>query len=109
MIWTTATLLNEQETGKDELGNAVMEYVDVKTVEMRFTPWSNEERQLEGREVTENTQKYLIPSAAFSACSAVRVDGVVRKLKKAVNLSPRWVCLVIENYKQSLTEGANEG
>lgn len=109
MIWANATLLNEQETGKDELGNAVMEYVDLKTVEIRFTPWSNEERQLDDIEITENTQKYLIPSAAFSACSAVRVDGVVRKIRAVKNLNPRFVVLYVDNYKQGLTEGTNEG
>ena len=110
MIWKDATLLKIEKIGEDELGNDLTTYASVGDVKMRFSPWSNTEKQLEGREVTENSQKYIIPSDfPFPACVAVRVDGVIRKINKVINLTPRFTGIIVENYKQGLTEEVENG
>lgn len=100
MIWKSATLINLVETGEtDTLGNAIKEEIEVKTIKVRFTPWTKEEIGLEGREVTLNQRKMLcrLTKRQFPACKKIRLDSLY-EIKKVIDLG-RFVLLYVKEYK----------
>lgn len=102
MIWKPCILLAAQETGEDELGNSTVRYTSVKKTKARFTPWTDEEIQLEGREVTRNGQHFIIPIpfAGFPSCDAVIMDGKEQEIIEVIDLSPRYTCIKVKVYKE---------
>lgn len=102
MKWEDCKLIGQKKTGEDALGNVLYESVEIQSCKARFTPWTNEEIQLEGREVTRNERKLLLrlPFSDFPECVAVSVNGEKYEITKAVDLSPRFVLLHVKKYKR---------
>ena len=62
MIWKTCQLQIITDQTEDELGNMVGgTWQTLKETVCRFTPWMDEQIALEGREVTRNEQRFVIP------------------------------------------------
>lgn len=101
MIWKKCVLLVQEQTGEDVLGNPVYEDKEVGTVNARFTPWTDEQFALEGREVTKNEQRYLIPVPYkdISVCKKIIMDGRVLTVTQIIDLSPRFTVLQVSTYK----------
>ena len=88
---------------KDELGNMVGGVWDtVRETVCRFTPWTDEQIALEGREVTKNEQRFAIPIFfdAFPACTHAVIDGRRKKIKQKIDLTPRYTVIQVEVYKE---------
>lgn len=102
MKWIDCTLIGENESGKDELGNPIYSLSDIRTCKARFTPWTNDEIQLEGRDVTRNERKLLLrlPFSAFPECTGVRLPDGNYEITQKMNLEPRFVLLQVKRYKR---------
>lgn len=103
MIWKPCELQRKTGQKKDELGNFVGgEFETVYETRARFTPWTDEQISLEGREVTRNEQRFAIPIpfSEFPACTHAVIDGVRQKIKQVIDLSPRWSVIQVEVYKK---------
>ena len=102
MIWKECILYAETETEKDELNNPVYELKEVKRSVCRFTPWTDDQIALEGREVTMNEQRFAIPMpfSEFPECSYAEIDGVQQKITQKINLSPRYTVIQVKVSKK---------
>lgn len=84
----------------DELGNPEKGTEQVWTGSVRFTPWTDQQIALEGREVTKNEQLYTVP-AAYEIIKSVRkaeLDGITHKVIEVTNFSPRWSVIRVKVY-----------
>ncbi len=102
VIWKKCILLSEQKTGKDRLGNDVYELVEVASSKVRESPWTDEQIALEGREVTKNEQRFLIPIKYrdFPRCQKARIEGRDLEITKVLDLSPRFTSIQVRIYKE---------
>lgn len=103
MRWEQCTLIGKIKTGEDLLHNPVYEEKAFESCMGRFTPWSNEEVQLEGREVTMNQRKLLLrlPFSCFPDCEKVGIGGVTYEITpKTVDLTSRFTLLYVKAYKE---------
>ena len=101
MIWKTCRLLAKKQTGEDALHNPQYDYEAVKETRVRVTPWTDEQIALEGREVTRNEQRFLIPIpfSMFPECQKAEIDGRVHEITKVIDLSPRYTAIQVRIYK----------
>ena len=101
MIWKTCRLLAKKQTGEDALHNPQYDYEAVKETRVRVTPWTDEQIALEGREVTRNEQRCLIPIpfSMFPECQKAEIDGRVQEITKVIDLSPRYTAIQVRIYK----------
>lgn len=104
MIWKPCTL--EALTGQteDALGNLVgSEWETLEETFARFTPWTDEQVALEGRDVTRNEQRFAlrIPYNRFpgKATHAV-IAGRRQKIKEVIDLCPRYTVIQVKVYKE---------
>ena len=101
MMWKPCILYAEtigEET--DELGNPVKGTEQVWTGEARFTPWTDQQIALEGREVTKNEQLYAVP-VSYDVVAFVKkaeVDGVMMKVIEVTDFAPRWSVIRVKVY-----------
>lgn len=102
MIWKTCTLYEAEETGQDILGNPTYEPKEVLQTYARFTPWTDEQIALEGRTVTENEQRFVIPIPFddFPACRLAEIDGVMQEITQKIDLTPRYTVIQVKVYKE---------
>lgn len=102
MKWEDCTLVGRNQTGKDALGNPIFEKTVIKTCKARFTPWTNDEIQIEGREVTKNERKLLlrISFLEFPECSTAKIGDETYSIKLVSDLSPRFVLLHVKKYNR---------
>ena len=102
MIWKECILYAETETGKDELNNPIYELKEVKKTFCRFTPWTDEQIALEGRDITRNEQRFVIPISfsEFPECSYAEIDGVQQKIEEKIDLTPRYTVIQVEVSKK---------
>lgn len=103
MIWKPCQLQIIIGQKKDELGNFVGgEFETVCETRARFTPWTDEQIALEGREVTRNEQRFAIPISYdnFPDCTHAVIDGVRQKIKEKIDLTPRYTVIQVEVYKK---------
>lgn len=107
MIWKKCKLLVRRKIGEDELQNPVYEWVEVKKTLARFTPWTDEQIVLEGREVAKNEQRYIIPIPFkdFPDCQMVEMDGQRLDITEKADLSPRWTLIQVKAYKGVIWSG----
>lgn len=103
MIWKECILYAETENGKDELNNPIYELEEVKKTVCRFTPWTDEQIALEGREVTKNEQRFAIPISfsEFPECSYAEIDGVQQKIRDKIDLEPRYTVIQVRVYEKT--------
>ena len=89
----------------DELNNRVPNGSELfRKVKGKYTPWSASQVQLEGRDITQTNQQYLIPSDLITvdearSCNIVMIDGRERKITQVTDWTPRWIRFVVEAYK----------
>lgn len=103
MIWKNCVLQHAANTTKDELGNEVVNaWKVVKRTVCRFTPWTDEQIALDGREVAKHEQHYLvpIPYCKFPKCERVVLDGHIMDIVSTTDLSPRFTLLRVKSYKE---------
>lgn len=103
MIWKECLLQKITGQSEDALGNLVGgEWETVKETYCRFTPWTDDQIAVEGREVTKNEQQFVIPVSYnnFPACSYAVIDGVRQKIKEVIDLSPRYTVIQVEVFKE---------
>lgn len=102
MIWKPCKLLHPVETGKDELGNAIVSWETVKETRARFTPWTDEQIALEGRDVTQNEQRFAVPIPfdKFPPCEVAEIDGVRNQITQTIDLCPRYTVLQVKSFKR---------
>lgn len=101
MIWKTCRLLAKKQIGEDALHNPQYDYEVVRETIARFTPWTDGQVSLEGREVTRNEQRFLlpIPFSAFPICQKAEIDGCVQEITQVIDLSPRYTVIQVRCYK----------
>lgn len=102
MIWKKCRLLAKKQIGEDALNNPQYDYDVVKETIARFTPWTDEQIALEGREVTRNEQRFLlpIPFSAFPECQKAEIDGCMKEITQVIDLSPRYTIIQVRCYKR---------
>lgn len=102
MKWIDCTLIGKTASGEDALGNPIYALSDIRTCKARFTPWTNDEIQLEGRDVTRNERKLLLrlPFSMFPECMRVRLPDGNYEITQKINLEPRFVLLHVKKYKR---------
>lgn len=101
MIWKKCTLLKKEKTGEDKLGNPIYEDMEVKSTTSRFSPWTEEQINLEGYEVTKNEQEYIIPIpySAFPECHYVELEEKRLEITQKMDLTPRFTLVRVKKYK----------
>lgn len=102
MIWKNCTLYAEtiDVENTDELGNPIKGTEQVWAGQVRFTPWTDQQIALEGRDVTKNEQLYAVP-VSYDVVAFVRkaeVDGVMMKVIEVTDLGPRWSVIRVKVY-----------
>lgn len=101
MIWKPCILYAETSSEEtDDLGNPIKGTEQVWTGEARYTPWTDQQIALEGREVTKNEQLYAVP-VSYGTVSMVRkaeIDGMMMKVIEVTDLSPRWTVIRVKVY-----------
>ena len=101
MIWKVCRLLAKKQIGEDVLHNPEYDFTVVKETVARATPWTDEQIALEGREVTRNEQRFLIPIPfpVFSECQKAEIDDCVQEITKVIDLGPRYTAIQVKSYK----------
>lgn len=101
MKWKPCILLSRFKTGEDALKNPVYAYQEIKKTRARITPWSDEQVAFEGREVTRNEQRLVIPIPyrKFPVCQKIYIDGHEQEITKVIDLSPRFTLVQVKKYK----------
>lgn len=103
MIWKPCLLQKKTGQTEDELGNLVGgEWETVKETFCRFTPWTDEQISLEGRDATRNEQKYIIPIPfrRFPECSHTVIEEVRQVITQKIDLSSRYTVIQVKVYKE---------
>lgn len=103
MMWKECKLYKRQEDSEvDELGNPIISKEYIKTVKARYTPWTAEDIQLNGQNVIQNNQKYVIPMENISSISYIEIDNVIREITTMKKLSNRYISLYVKKYKEDV-------
>lgn len=107
MIWKNCELRRLTGQTEDTLGNLDGgEWLTVKQSVCRSTPWTDEQIALEGREVTENVQQFILPMRYEDFpkdCTHVSIDGGSnQEIRQAMDLSHRWTLLQARVYKEGV-------
>lgn len=103
MIWKACQLQVITNQTEDALGNMVGgNWETVKDTFCRFTPWTDEQIALEGRDVTKNEQRFAIPIPfeRFPECTHAVIDGIRQKIKEKIDLTPRYTVIQVEVCKK---------
>ena len=103
MIWKRCQLQLITGQTEDDLGNMTGgSWQTVQETVCRFTPWTDEQITLEGREVTKNEQRFAIPMSftQFPACTHAVIDGHRQKITQVIDFSPRYTVIQVEVYKE---------
>lgn len=103
MIWKSCDLQIKEGQTEDVLGNQTGgKWSTVKKTVCRFTPWTDEQISLEGREVTRNEQRFAIPVlfSGFPECSHAVIDGVRQEITQKIDLAPRYTVIQVKVYKE---------
>ena len=103
MIWKSCQLQIITGQTEDVLGNMVGgEWQTVKDTFCRFTPWTDEQIALEGRDVTRNQQRFAVPIsfAKFPECTQAVIDGIRQQITEKIDLTPRYTVIQVKAYKE---------
>ena len=103
MIWEPCQLQIVTGQTEDDLGNMIGgAWMTVKKTVCRHTPWSNEQISIEGRDVTRNEQRFVvpIPYESFPSCTHAVVNGIRQEIRKIIDLSPRYTIIQVRVYKE---------
>lgn len=102
MMWVDCKLYAEtiDYERTDELGNPEKGTEQVWAGLVRFTPWTDQQIALEGREVTKNEQLFAVPAACdvIKSVKKALLGGVMHKVVEVTDLSPRWSVIRVKVY-----------
>ncbi len=96
MIWKRCILKKRTPGGTDALGNPnAPEWETVLETSARFTPWTDEQIALEGRDVTRDEQRFLlpVPFAQIPEFQRAVIDSIPYEITQVIDLSPRWTVI----------------
>lgn len=96
MIWKKCILKAKGHAETDALGNPVLSsWDDVAETKARLTPWTDEQIELEGREVTKNEQRFIlpVPKASLPVFQRAVIDDVPYDITQVIDLEPRWTVI----------------
>lgn len=96
MIWKQCILKARTPGGTDALGNPTEpQWETVLQTRARFTPWTDEQIALEGREVTKNEQRFLVPVglAQLPEFHRAVIDDIPYEITQVIDLAPRWTVI----------------
>lgn len=103
MIWKPCQLQAQKGKTEDELGNLVGgSWETVLETFCRATPWAAEDVSLEGRDVTRNEQRFIIPVRRedFPDCTHAVIDGIQQEITQKIDLGPRWTVIQVKVYRE---------
>ncbi len=105
MMWQKCKLKKKIGQEKDALGNLTGgEWKTVKTIECRFTPWTDEQVAVDERKVTENIQQFALPICYKDfpkECTHASVnDGPEQEIRQVIDLSSRWTLIQVRVSKE---------
>ena len=103
MIWKTCELQILTGSEEDALGKPVGgTWETALSLYCRETPWTDEQIALEGRDVTRDEQRFIVPvpRVDFPACTHIVVDGVQFKITEKSALGARWTMVQAKVYKE---------
>ena len=103
MIWKPCKLQVKANQTEDELGNPTGgEWQTVKETVCRFTPWTDGQISLGGREITKNEQRFVLPFPfpSFPECTHAMIDGIRQEITQKIDLSPRYTVIQVKVYKR---------
>lgn len=103
MIWKPCQLQIITGQTEDALGNMVGgTWQTEKETVCRFTPWTDDQIELEGREVTRNEQQFVIPIPfdQFPDCTHAVIDDRRQEIRQKIDLSPRYTVIQVKVYKE---------
>lgn len=103
MIWKPCQLQIRIGQEKDQLGNMTGgEWETMQDTFARFTPWTDDQIALEGREVTRNEQRFVIPIPfmEFPECTHAVLDGIRQKITQKIDLTPRYTVIQVAVYQE---------
>lgn len=95
--------LTADDTGEsDVLGNPVLSEQTLGKFRGRWTEWTAEEVQLDGRHITKGARKLLTNAPLLLCRKAAFVDtgAEVYRITDGLDLNGRWRALIVERYRQ---------
>lgn len=101
MRFQTMTLLKRQEVGEDVYGNPEYTTIPYKTTSARFTSWTAEDADAQGREYTRTHRKALTKCTLddLNAASAVEINEELYKITSVIgDATTRWRLIHIAKY-----------
>lgn len=103
MMWKRGAVYALTDSGnEDELGNPIKGRSVLWSGDMRFTPWTDDDITVNGRDVTKNEQRYAIPAPYETVKNAeqAELDGVMLSITSVSDLGPRWTMIQVKVHKQ---------
>lgn len=103
MMWKQGAVYALKDSGnEDELGNPIKEQSVLWSGDLRFTPWTNDDITVNGREMTMNEQRYAVPVPyeAIKNAEQVELDGVMLDVTSISDFGPRWTMIQVRVYRQ---------
>lgn len=103
MMWKDGKLFALTPTGEeDELGNQTKELTELWSGQLRFSPWTDVDVSVNGREVTQNEQRYAVPVpySVIKQAEQAEFDGVMLKVNAVCDLGARWTMIQVKVHKQ---------
>ena len=105
MIWKCCLFEVVDATTVDALGNSTGEtFKTVGDFLCRHSPFTNEELAIDGRNITKDTQRFILPCDASGLPNFTHftMDGVRYRLTEVVRLEPRWTAIEGTVYKHEI-------
>lgn len=102
MIWKKCIFQKETAGTPDALGNPTYTLSDDLTALARHSPWTDEQIALEGRTVTSDVQRFVIPlpHSAVKDYEKVKLDNVVYDITEMIDYGPRFTVIQVGVYKK---------
>lgn len=94
-------LCQYEETGRDELNNPTLELTKISSSQGRFSSWTNEEIEVEGRDVTKDSRKIVTIASREKCEQADRIlfENRLYRIKEVRgDESTRWRLLLIDKH-----------
>ena len=104
MIWEKCVFQDKTPVSVDQLGNKVYDWADAHETLARKTPWTDEQIALEGREVTSNQQRFVVPTPYRIVEQFVgkraKIGRVIYDITQTIDLAPRYSVIQVKVYKK---------
>lgn len=101
MKYQSFELLCDAEVDQDILGNPITEEKVLDTILGRFSPWTEKEIEILGRELTTANRKVMTRATRDLLEKADRIqgDGSDYTIEQILDLGTRWRVLYIKGYR----------